>query len=96
MLAHYVFCSSGTGTDFTKACWKMLHQTCVFASSGICGSIVHSSESTVQNVDAVYFMLGWDQNGFLKRCARTRYAELIFSHLVGYAGRIVHSAKFGA
>jgi hypothetical protein len=28
---------------------------------------------------------------FYKMCARTRYVELEFLHLVGYAGHVVHS-----
>jgi hypothetical protein len=34
----YFSCLDGTGTYSTKAHWNTLHRTCVFASSGICGS----------------------------------------------------------
>jgi hypothetical protein len=57
---------------------------------------VHSGASDVQNVDALFFMLGWDRYGFHKMCVGTRYAELVFLHLVGYLGHILHSDPFGA
>jgi hypothetical protein len=63
---------------------------------GSAGHIVHSGASDVQNVDAQFFMLGWDRYGFHKMCAGTRYAELMFLHLVGYLGHVVHSDPFGA
>jgi hypothetical protein len=36
-------------------------------------------------------MLGWNRYGFLKRCARTSYADLVLLHPVEYSGHIVHS-----
>jgi hypothetical protein len=37
-------------------------------------------------------MLGWDRYGFDKKRSRTRYVKLVFLHLVGVVGRIVHSS----
>jgi hypothetical protein len=36
-------------------------------------------------------MLGWGQCGFHKKGAETRYVELVFFHLVGFTGHVVHS-----
>jgi hypothetical protein len=41
-------------------------------------------------------MLGWDSYGFDKRRTGTRYVELVFLHLVGYAGHVVHFGASGA
>jgi hypothetical protein len=35
-------------------------------------------------------MLGWDRYRFNKRRTETCYAELLFLHLVGSAGQVVH------
>jgi hypothetical protein len=35
-------------------------------------------------------MLGWAWYEFLKKRIRTHYVELVFLHLVGYAGQVVH------
>jgi hypothetical protein len=38
-----------------------------------------------------FFKLGWDRYVFNKKHAVTRYIELLFLHLVGSTGHIVHS-----
>jgi hypothetical protein len=60
------------------------------------GDVMHSGPSGAQNIVALFFMLGWDRFGFNKMHVRTRYAELVFLHRVGYAGHVVHSGAFGA
>jgi hypothetical protein len=50
----------------------------------------------MQNGEALFFILSWDWNGFDKKCAGTRYAELVFLHLVGTAGHVGHSGASGA
>jgi hypothetical protein len=42
-------------------------------------------------VIALFLMLDWDQYGFDKKCARTRYAKLVFFNPVEYVGHLVHS-----
>jgi hypothetical protein len=49
-----------------------------------------------QNINALFSMLRWDQCGFHKKRTSTRYAELVFLHLVGSAGDVVHSSASGA
>jgi hypothetical protein len=55
------------------------------------GHLVHSSPSGPRNIDALYFILGWDWDGFDKMRAGTRYAELVFLNPVGSAGHVMHS-----
>jgi hypothetical protein len=54
---------------------------------------VHSVASGMRNIDTLFFMLGWAWCGFHKKCAETRYAKLMFLHLVGSVG---HEVCFGA
>jgi hypothetical protein len=40
-------------------------------------------------------MLGWAWSSFHKKHIRTRYAELMFLHPLGFAGHVVHSSASG-
>jgi hypothetical protein len=33
-----------------------------------------------RNINALFFMLGWDLGGFHKKRAKTRYAKFVFLH----------------
>jgi hypothetical protein len=57
---------------------------------GYAGHIVHSGASRKQSVDALFFMLEWDQYGFHKNHIGTCYIDYFF-HPVGSADHIVHS-----
>jgi hypothetical protein len=54
---------------------------------GSVGHVVHPGASVLQNVDALFFMLGWARCSFPKKCAGTCYVELVFLHLVGSVSR---------
>jgi hypothetical protein len=56
---------------------------------------MHSGAFEPQNIDALFFMLGWDQYECQKKCAGTHYAKLIFLHPVGFVGHVVHSVVAG-
>jgi hypothetical protein len=58
----------------------------VFPSGGICGYVMHSYAYGVQNIDALFFMLGWARCGFHKKRVSG----------IGGGGHIVHSGAFGA
>jgi hypothetical protein len=59
------------------------------------GHVVHFGASGPRNIDAIFFMLGWDRYRFCKNHARTRYAELVFLHPVGCASHVEHCGATG-
>jgi hypothetical protein len=53
------------------------------------------SVSKARNTEVLFFMLGWAWCSFHKKRARTRYAELIFLHVVGSVSHVVVSGVCG-
>jgi hypothetical protein len=57
--------------------------------------VVHSLASGARNINVLLFKLVWARCGFRKKCAGTRYAEVLFLHPVGFASHVVHSGASG-
>jgi hypothetical protein len=60
------------------------------------GHVVHFGASMMQNIGSLFFVLGWDRCGFLKKRVRTSYVELVFLYLVGSVSQVVHCGASGA
>jgi hypothetical protein len=65
-------------------------------SVGAACYVVHSGASEAQNIDALFFLLGWDWYGFHKKRTEACYTKLVFLHPVGSAGHVLHSCIWGA
>jgi hypothetical protein len=74
----------------------MLRRTCVFASCVICGS--RSAFRCIWGVKyrCTIFHARVGRCDFHKKHAGTRYNELVFLHLVGFVGHLVHSGASSA
>jgi hypothetical protein len=56
---------------------------------------VHSSVYRLQNIDALFFILGWASCGSHKKHTRQIMSNLCFLHLVRFVGHLVHFGAFG-
>jgi hypothetical protein len=82
---------------FHKKCARTRYVKHVFLYlMGYVGRVEHSGASRPRNIDAVFFMLGWDRYGFYKKCVGTRYTKFVFLYPVGSVGHIVHSDASGS
>jgi hypothetical protein len=77
---HYLSCWCGTGTNSRKSALGYVTPNLRFASGGIRGHVVHCGVSGAQNVNAIFFFLGWDRYGFQKKRIETCSAKLVFLH----------------
>jgi hypothetical protein len=50
---------------------------------------------TTWNIDTLFLMLRWARCGFHKKRVRICGVELVFLHLMGYEGHVVHSSASG-
>jgi hypothetical protein len=63
---------------------------------GAAAHVFHSILSAARNIEAQFFMLGWERYKFNKNHIWRRCTKLVFLHPVGSSGDIVHSTTFGA
>jgi hypothetical protein len=87
---YYFSCSGGTGSASTKSALGHVTTNLFFLHPvGSVGHVVHFGAYQVRNIDALFFILGWDRYGFHKNNVETRYAECVFLYLVGPTGHVV-------
>jgi hypothetical protein len=51
---------------------------------------VHYNATGARNIEALFFIPGWDQYRFHKIALENVMIKLVFFYLVGYVGHVVH------
>jgi hypothetical protein len=95
MLMDYFSCSDGPSAVSIKSTQGHVTPNFCFASIGICGSRSAFLCNRGVKHRCTIFILGWARIGFHKKCAGTRYIDLLFLHPMGSAGHVVHSVHSG-
>jgi hypothetical protein len=60
------------------------------------GHVVYSVASGMLNVNALIFLLRWNEYGIYKKRDGTPHAKLVFLYPMGYVGHVVHCVASGA
>jgi hypothetical protein len=84
---HHFSCVGRPCVDPTKSTPGLVMSNLCFLH--LVGYVVHVVQSTVQNVDVLFFMLGWAHYGWHNKRIMTQHVELVFSHLAGSTGHVV-------
>jgi hypothetical protein len=92
---YYFSCSGGPSLVSIKSALGHVYDELVFLHPvGSARHILNSGAFGPRKVEALFFMLGWDQYRFHKKRDRRRYIKHVFLHPVGFAGHVVQSDAF--